>query len=71
MNNKLIVKRGEKYMLLSIGFVGEVIFEAVKFVIMILLLALAVVAGGKLRKAKDAKKAATQTNVTTTQGNNN
>lgn len=58
-------------MLLSIGFVGEVIFEAVKFVVMLLLLAVAVVAGGKLRKAKDAKKAATQTNVTTTQGNDN
>ena len=54
-------------MLLSMGFVGEVIFEAVKFVVMILLLVLAVIAGGKLRKAKDAKKAATQTNVTTTQ----
>lgn len=58
-------------MLLSIGFVGEVIFEAVKFVVMLLLLALAVVVGGKLRKAKDAKKAVTQTNVSATQGNDN
>ena len=64
------MKRGGRYMLLSMGFVGEVIFEAVKFVVMILLL-VAVIAGGKLRKAKDAKKAATQTNVTTTQGNDN
>lgn len=58
-------------MLLSMGFIGEVVFEAVKFVVMLLLLALAFVLGGKLRKSKDAKKAATQTNVTTTQESGN
>ena len=56
-------------MLLSIGFFGEVVFEAVKFIVMLLLLAVAVVAVGKLMKSNDAKKAATQTNAIATQGN--
>ncbi len=38
--------------------VGEIAYEAVRFVIMLALLVLAVFAGGKLRKAADAKKAA-------------
>ena len=37
---------------------GEIIFEAAKFVIMILLLVCAVFIGGKLRMRSDAKKAA-------------
>ncbi|MDO5402130.1 MAG: hypothetical protein Q4F11_01715 [Eubacteriales bacterium] len=36
---------------------GEVIFEAVKFIIMILLLVAAVFVGGKLRRKSDLKKA--------------
>lgn len=39
-------------------FVGEIAYEAVRFVIMLALLVLAVFVGGKLRKASDAKKAA-------------
>ena len=38
--------------------VGEIAYEAVRFVIMLALLVLAVFVGGKLRKASDAKKAA-------------
>ena len=38
--------------------VGEIVYEAVRFVIMLALLVLAVFAGGKLRKAADARKAA-------------
>ena len=37
---------------------GEIAYEAVRFVIMLALLVLAVFVGGKLRKAADAKKAA-------------
>lgn len=37
---------------------GEIIFEAVKFVVMIALLVVAFVLGGKIRKGLDAKKAA-------------
>jgi len=44
--------------MLAMSFIGEFVFEAVKFVIMILLFAVAFVLGGKLRKAKDAKKSA-------------
>lgn len=36
---------------------GEVIFEGVKFIIMLLLLVGAVIAGGKLKAASDARKA--------------
>lgn len=38
--------------------VGEIAYEVVRFIIMLALLVLAVFAGGKLRKAADAKKAA-------------
>lgn len=38
--------------------VGEIAYEAVRFVIMLALLVLAVFVGGKLRKAADVKKAA-------------
>lgn len=38
--------------------VGEIAYEAVRFVIMLALLVLAVFVGGKLRKVADAKKAA-------------
>lgn len=38
--------------------VGEIAYEAVRFVIMLALLVFAVFVGGKLRKASDAKKAA-------------
>lgn len=38
--------------------VGEIVYEAVRFIIMLALLVLAVFVGGKLRKAADAKKAA-------------
>lgn len=37
--------------------VGEIAYEAVRFVIMLALLVLAVFVGGKLRKAADAKNA--------------
>ena len=40
------------------GLAGEVIYEAVKFIIMLLLLAGGVVIGGKLRTRSDAKKEA-------------
>lgn len=40
------------------ALVGEIAYEAVRFVIMLALLVLAVFVGGKLRKAADAKKAA-------------
>ena len=40
------------------ALVGEIAYEAVRFVIMLALLVLAVFVGGKLRKATDAKKAA-------------
>ncbi len=40
------------------ALVGEIAYEAVRFVIMLALLVLAVFVGGKLRKASDAKKAA-------------
>ena len=36
---------------------GEVIFESVKFIIMLLLLVVAVIVGDKLRKKSDMKKA--------------
>jgi len=36
---------------------GELAFEAVRFIVMLCLLVLAVFVGGKLRKASDAKKA--------------
>ena len=38
--------------------VGEIAYEAVRFIIMLALLVLAVFVGGKLRKAADTKKAA-------------
>lgn len=37
---------------------GEILYEAVKFIIMLLLLAGGVLIGGKLRTRSDAKKAA-------------
>lgn len=37
---------------------GEILYEAVKFIIMLLLLTGGVVIGGKLRSRSDAKKAA-------------
>ena len=40
------------------ALVGEIAYEAVRFVIMLALLVLAVFVGGTLRKAADAKKAA-------------
>ena len=40
------------------ALVGEIAYEAVRFIIMLALLVLAVFVGGKLRKAADAKKAA-------------
>ena len=40
------------------GLAGEVIYGAVKFIIMLLLLAGGVVIGGKLRTRSDAKKEA-------------
>lgn len=40
------------------ALVGEIAYEAVRFVIMLALLVLAVFVGGKFRKAADAKKAA-------------
>ena len=40
------------------ALVGEIAYEAVRFVIMLEVLVLAVFVGGKLRKASDAKKAA-------------
>ncbi|MDO5381857.1 MAG: hypothetical protein Q4F06_03930 [Eubacteriales bacterium] len=40
---------------LSLG--GEIAFEAIRFVIMLLLLVLAVFVGGKIRKVLDARKA--------------
>ena len=40
------------------GLAGEVIYEAVKFIIMLLLLAGGVVIGGKLRTRSEAKKEA-------------
>jgi len=44
----------------GLTLVSELIFEAVKFVVMLGLLVLAVFAGGKIRKGLDAKKAAKQ-----------
>lgn len=38
--------------------VGEFVFETVRFIIMILLLVAGIFIGGRLRKMKDAKKAA-------------
>lgn len=43
---------------------GEVIFEAVKFVVMLLLLVGGVFIGGKLRMRSDAKKAAKEKEIT-------
>ena len=43
--------------MVGLTLVSELIFEAVKFVVM---LGLAVFAGGKIRKGLDAKKAAKQ-----------
>ncbi|MGN0327761.1 MAG: hypothetical protein ACI4D4_02145 [Lachnospira sp.] len=40
---------------LSLG--GEIAYEAVRFVVMLLLLVLAVFIGGKIRKGLDARKA--------------
>ena len=37
--------------------VGEVLFQAVRFIIMLVLLIVAVFIGGKLRKTADARKA--------------
>lgn len=37
---------------------GEIIYEAVKFIIMLILLVCGVLIGGKLRTRSDAKKAA-------------
>ena len=39
---------------------GEIAYEVVRFVIMLALLVLAVFVGGKLRKAADAKMAASE-----------
>ena len=36
---------------------GEVLFEGAKFIIMLLLLVLAVIVGGKLKTGSDARKA--------------
>ena len=44
--------------MVGLTLVSELIFEAVKFVVMLGLLVLAVFAGGKIRKGLDAKKAA-------------
>lgn len=44
---------------------GEIVFEVVKFVVMICLVAIAWILGGKLRKSVDAKKA-TEASVETT-----
>lgn len=46
--------------MVGLTLVSELIFEAVKFVVMLGLLVLAVFAGGKIRKELDAKKAAKQ-----------
>ena len=46
--------------MVGLTLVSELIFEAVKFVVMLGLLVLAVFAGGKIRKGLDAKKAAKQ-----------
>lgn len=43
--------------MVGLTLVSELIFEAVKFVVMLGLLVLAVFAGGKIRKGLDAKKA--------------
>ena len=47
-------------LMVGLTLVSELIFEAVKFVVMLGLLVLAVFAGGKIRKGLDAKKAAKQ-----------
>ena len=46
--------------MVGLTLVSELIFEAVKFVVMLGLFVLAVFAGGKIRKGLDAKKAAKQ-----------
>lgn len=46
--------------MVGLTLVSELIFEAVKFVVMLGLLVLAVFAGCKIRKGLDAKKAAKQ-----------
>ena len=46
--------------MVGLTLVSELIFEAVKGVVMLGLLVLAVFAGGKIRKGLDAKKAAKQ-----------
>ena len=46
--------------MVGLTLVSELIFEAVKFVVMLGLLVLAVVAGGKIRKGLDSKKSAKQ-----------
>ena len=46
--------------MIGLTVVSESIFEAAKFIGMLGLLVLAVVAGGKIRKGLDAKKAAKQ-----------
>ena len=46
--------------MVGLTLVSELIFEAVKFVVMLGLLVLAVFAGGKMRNGVDAKQAAKQ-----------
>ena len=54
----IIIRGGNNMVGLVSALVGEIAYEAVRFVIMLALLVLAVFVGGKLRKAADAKKAA-------------
>ena len=43
---------------------GEILYEAAKFIIMLLLLVCSVFVGGSLRKKSDAKKAAKESSKT-------
>ncbi len=54
----IIIRGGNSMVGLVSVLVGEIAYEAVRFVIMLALLVLAVFVGGKLRKAADARKVA-------------
>ncbi len=54
----IIIRGGNSMVGLVSVLVGEIAYEAVRFVIMLALLVLAVFVGGKLRKVADARKVA-------------
>lgn len=51
-------KRGISMVLLVSTLVSDLVWETIRFIFMLALLAVGVVVGGKLRKRSDAKKAA-------------